>query len=201
MSDQGRTLEQGADRGDVRAFERNLGEAVLGDLNVGASGPHLLAQTLHLGDGQAGIVRHDNDRRLGEDVVQGRDGLFLFRSIHGCSSPVGGLCVRLLHMPRRANPKDSSAATTCACPRSWANPAPDRRFEPLFPSGKAPRFQTRSSPSMLAPPLFGAFGIKRSACSLRAPAVSDRTRPERTQRFSLPSSGLSAAPAPTNLRV
>src|SRR5271165_3971006 len=90
MSDQGRTLQKGPDRGDVRAFESNLGEAVLGDLNARPSGPHLLAQTLHLGDGQAGIVRHNHDRRLREDVVQGRDGVFLFRSIHGCSSPVGG---------------------------------------------------------------------------------------------------------------
>ena len=83
MSDQGRPLEQGADRSDVRAFERNLGEAVLGDLNVGACLPHLLAQTLHLGDRQAGIVRHDHDRRLGEDVVQSRDGFCLFRFVHG----------------------------------------------------------------------------------------------------------------------
>src|SRR5580704_9555841 len=91
MSDQGRTLQEGTDRGDVRAFESNLGEAVLGDLNARPSGPHLLAQTLHLGDGQTGIVRHDHDRRLGENIVQGRGCLVLFRSIHGCSSPVGGL--------------------------------------------------------------------------------------------------------------
>ena len=60
ISDQGRTLQQGPDRGDVRAFESNLGEAVLGDLHGGAGLLHLLAQLLHLGDRQAGIVGHDD---------------------------------------------------------------------------------------------------------------------------------------------
>ncbi len=64
MSDQGRPLEQGTDRSDVRVFDSNLSEAVLGDLNFGARLPHLLAQPLHLGDGQAGIMRHDHNRRF-----------------------------------------------------------------------------------------------------------------------------------------
>jgi hypothetical protein len=86
MGDQGRPLEKRADRGDVRAFESNLGEAVLGDPNVRPGLPHLLAQTLHLGHGQAGILRHHHHRSLGEDFVQGSDGFLLFRSIHGAFS-------------------------------------------------------------------------------------------------------------------
>jgi hypothetical protein len=42
----------------------------------------------------------------------------------------------------------------------------------------------------------GALGIKRAPRRVYAPAVSDRTWPERTKSLSLPSSGPSAAPAP-----
>src|SRR4051812_20904522 len=50
ISDDRRALEQGSDGRDVRAFESDLGEAVFRDLHGGASGAHLLAQCLHLGD-------------------------------------------------------------------------------------------------------------------------------------------------------
>ena len=44
--------------------------------------PHLLAQLLHLGDREAGIVSDDDDVGGLEDPVQRLDGRFLFRSIH-----------------------------------------------------------------------------------------------------------------------
>ena len=129
IGDQGRPLEKGADRGDVRAFESNLGEAVLGDLNARASLPHLLAQTLHLGDRQAGIVRHDDHRSLRKDLVKRRDRLLLLRSIHGAFSGWREHLPPIAHAAPRA--ARGVAAATCACPRSRAmSPPPDRRFEP-----------------------------------------------------------------------
>ena len=53
IGDQGRTLEQGDDHRCVGAFESDLGETVLGDLHRRARLPHLLAQSLHLGDVEA----------------------------------------------------------------------------------------------------------------------------------------------------
>jgi len=50
---------------------------------------HLLAQGLHLGDGQAGIVSYDDNSRSLEDLLEKADELLLFRSFHvalsGCS--------------------------------------------------------------------------------------------------------------------
>ena len=88
-------------RGDVRAFESDLGEAVLGDLHGGASLLHLLAQILHLGDGQAGIVGHDDHPGGLEDLLEDADELLLFRSIHGALSGCGVSMreCRPLHLP------------------------------------------------------------------------------------------------------
>ena len=61
IGQQRRALQKGPDRGDVRAFESDLGEAVLGDLHGGAGLPHLRTQLLHVGDREAGIVSDDDD--------------------------------------------------------------------------------------------------------------------------------------------
>src|SRR5438067_12161806 len=76
------SLQQGTDGRDVGAFESDLGEAVLRDLHGSAGLPHLLAQLLHLGDRETGIVSDNDDVRGLEDPVQRLNGRFLFRSIH-----------------------------------------------------------------------------------------------------------------------
>ena len=68
-------MSRGAIDGCVRAFESDLGETVLRDLHRRASLLHLLAQSLHLGDVEAGIVSHDHDVGGLEDTVERRDGL------------------------------------------------------------------------------------------------------------------------------
>src|SRR4051812_1806275 len=82
VSEDRRPLQQGTDGSDVRAFESDLGEAVFRDLHGSASLPHLLAQRLHLGDRETGILGDNDDVGGLEDPVQRRDGRFLFRSIH-----------------------------------------------------------------------------------------------------------------------
>ena len=82
------------------AIESDLGEAVLGDLNGRASVAGLLAQVLHLGDGQAGVVRDDDDAGLRKDLVQRRDGFLFLRSVHGCSLLLAGKPRRLRHAAR-----------------------------------------------------------------------------------------------------
>src|SRR5476649_2667810 len=52
---------------------------------------HLLAQSLHLGDGEAVIVSHHHDVRGLEDPAQFGDGLRFTRSIHCKLFPVDGL--------------------------------------------------------------------------------------------------------------
>ncbi len=64
IGDQGRTRHEARDRGDVRAFESDLGEAVLGDLDGGAGLLHLRAQLLHFGDREARVVGHDDHARV-----------------------------------------------------------------------------------------------------------------------------------------
>ncbi len=71
ISDHGRPLQQGRDGGGSRCPSRAiLGETVLRDLHRGAGLLHLLAQGLHLGDGEAGIVSHHDDVRGFEDSAQ-----------------------------------------------------------------------------------------------------------------------------------
>src|SRR5262249_40989995 len=82
IGDQGRPLEQGRDRGDVRAIKSDLGEAVLRDLHRAARVPHLPTQILHLGNAEARIVSYDNDVRGLEGRIERRDELLLARSIH-----------------------------------------------------------------------------------------------------------------------
>ena len=191
MSDHGRALEQGTDGGDVRALKGNLSEAVLGDLNLGARLPHLLAQPLHLGDGQAGIMRHDHNRRLRKNVMKGSDSFPSFPFYPRCSSPVGelqSLKTRLLHTPHARHGH------------------PHRTPRPLAPvpgGGRNARRRTDGSNRFHASGngrTDGELGLPRlcwlpalngpSELSVRpneayAPAVSDRTKPERTQRFTL----------------
>ena len=109
-------------RGNVRAFKSDLGETVLRDLHRGAGLPHLLAQDLHLGDGEAGIVSDDDDVGGLEDLLQRRHLLCFCRSIHKLS-PVGGSV--LGHEGRRLRPavpasRNAEAGTTLSCPASCA---------------------------------------------------------------------------------
>ena len=179
MGDQGRPLEKGPDRSDVRAFESNLGEAVLGDLHGRASLLHLLAQTLHLGDGQAGIMRHDHHRRLREDVVESRNRFFLFRSVHGAhfsgrrvSPPVAHAAPREPHGLERRDDLRLSPELG----RTQRRTEGSNRIQP---AGKPAGLENPVVP-VYAGPLgpFGPSGIKRlDPKVLRAPAVSDRTWP------------------------
>ena len=59
----------------VRAFESELGEAVLGDLHAGTGVPHLGPEGRHVGDGETGIVGHDDRPGVLEHLVQRRDEL------------------------------------------------------------------------------------------------------------------------------
>src|SRR5271166_325948 len=188
MGDQGRALEQAADRGDVGAFESDLGEAVLGDLNGGARGLHLLAQTLHLGDRQTGIVRYDHHRRLHKDAVEGGDCFFLFRSIHGnahsgrrISVPKFACCTRRSRRPFRP-----IAAATCACPRSWASPAPDSRFEPHSPPEIKSGGSKPGHPRLCWPPPLDEASRELSAFGkslLRAGSLGQDIGRRSTRRF------------------
>ena len=65
----GRPLQQGTDGNNIRAFKSNFGETVLRDLYRGASLLHLRPQSLHLGNGQAGIMSNDRNARGLEDLV------------------------------------------------------------------------------------------------------------------------------------
>ena len=116
VGDQGRTGHQVRDRGDVGAFESDLGEAVLGDLHGGAGLLHLRAQLLHFGDRKAGVVGNDDHRGLGEDLVERRDELSFSCSVHwalsGWRGPKGKL--RRLHL----SPKKSTRPGLRAEP-SW----------------------------------------------------------------------------------
>ena len=67
---------------DVRAFESDLGEAVLRDLDGGTGLLHLRAQLLHVGDREASIVGHDDHARVREHAVERRDELAFCCSIH-----------------------------------------------------------------------------------------------------------------------
>lgn len=89
-SDHSRPLQQGADGCDVGAFKSNFGETVLRNLHRGARLLHLLAQLLHLGNGEAGIVSDDRDAGGLEQTIQRFDRLFFCRSFHSKLSPVGG---------------------------------------------------------------------------------------------------------------
>jgi hypothetical protein len=121
-SDHGRPLQQGTDGSDVSAFKSNFGETVLRDLHRRARLLHLHAQLLHLGDGEAGIVSNDRNRRGLEDLVELSDRLFFCRSFHSKLFPVGGLRSRGtagLHRsshpnltPRDRSPRDTPGKTT-----------------------------------------------------------------------------------------
>ena len=81
-SDQGRPLEEGRDRRDIRAIKSDPGEAVLRDLHRRARKLHLPTQSLHLGDGEARVMSYDDDVRGLEGRVERRDELLFARSIH-----------------------------------------------------------------------------------------------------------------------
>ena len=99
VSDQGRPLQEGHDGSGIGAIKSDLGETVFRDLHLRARLLHLLSQGLHLSDGEAGIVSHDDHLGGCKDLLQRRDGLLLFRSIHKLS-PVGEpLRTRRLRLP------------------------------------------------------------------------------------------------------
>ncbi len=183
ISDDRRALEQGSDGRDVRAFESDLGEAVLRDLHGGAGLPHLLAQSLHLGDREAGIVSDNDDVGGLEDPVQRLDGRFLFRSIHvgtlfgwrqdfpweiraaGCTSrPVTHRGARTAPAGRRRKPVRRTLRASQAR-------TPVQRFEPIS------RPHRPDNPSS---PVYAGRSIKPEAraCSL---GQDDRSNPWRLQ--------------------
>ena len=134
-------------------FESDLDQTVLCDLNLGPSFAHPLSQILHLGHGQAGIMRHDHDGRGLEDLVQRGDGFFLFRSVHSASPGGAKPPGRLL--PSRC----SQAPIERRSERYGAAPVPDEGSRPIGrgnepkstrPSDRTRWSQIRLSPSMLA---------------------------------------------------
>ena len=121
VGQQRRPLQKGRDGGDVRAIESDLGEAVLGDLHGGARLLHLLAQILHLGDREAGIVGHDDDAGGLEDLLEEADELLLFRSIHVALSGCGARASEAARCTCRSGPACSRARRRR---RSTLSPAP-----------------------------------------------------------------------------
>jgi hypothetical protein len=67
---------------DVRAFESDLGEAVLRDLHGGAGLLHLRPQLVHVGDREALVVGHDDHARVRKHAVERRDELAFCCSVH-----------------------------------------------------------------------------------------------------------------------
>ena len=202
ISDQGRPLEQGTDRGDVRAFESNLGEPVLGDLNAArqpaASACAAAASGRPSGRNNAPRPRptFSKKRRAGPRQLPS------FPFYPRCSSPVGGLQklkTRLLHMPRRAiRAPESNAAATCACPRRRAEtPGAGQKVRTAFTRpGSAGRIEKLGLPRLCwLPGLDGALGIKRVPEGLRAGSLGQDMAGRRRKGLPFPSSGLSAAPA------
>ena len=86
--DHGRPLEQGRDGGGVGVLESDLARRFFATFTCAPRLLHLLAQSLHLGDGEAGIVSHHHDVRGLEDPAQFGDGLRFCRSIHCKLFPV-----------------------------------------------------------------------------------------------------------------
>src|SRR6185437_3573787 len=164
----------------VGVLERDLGETVFRDLHVTARQLHLLAQILHLGDGEAVIVSHHHDVRGLEDSAQFGDGLSFCRSIH-CKALSGWRLARMIRGSRRvATGRPASGCTRSnpgrttfelACPPRAAEAAIGYpRFEPTWRvhDRRSCFAQTRvSSPSVLA-----LCRIKRVR---PAPAVLDRS--------------------------
>ena len=101
----------------------------LADLDGSPGLLHLLAQTLHLGDRQAGVLRHDTTAVFEKTSWRASTASF-FSALSTLLSPVDGK-PRLLRLAR-LTPRDASP-TFCACPRSGRCPPPDRRFEPQLP--------------------------------------------------------------------
>ena len=91
--DQRRPLEERRNRGDIAALESDLGEAIFRDLHARARLPHLPTQMLHLGDGEAGIVSHDDDLGGLEDLTKGGDELAFFRAIQLSSLRLAVRCL------------------------------------------------------------------------------------------------------------
>src|SRR4029079_4854455 len=163
-----RPLQQGTDAGNVRAFKSDLGEAVLGDLHRCASLPGLLAQDLHLGNREAGIVSHDDGVGGLEDLLQFRHLLGFCRSFHKLS-PVGGsrrsgTPSRRLHVPSLSTRHAAAGTTIGALPLARI-PAP------------GPTVRTDTDP--IARTKIGLTRLCRLSIKpeLPAPAVLDRTRP------------------------
>jgi hypothetical protein len=66
----------------VGFLESKLGQAVLGDLNRAAGLLHLLAQSLEVSHGQAGIASHNDRPSAREGRLERSDDFALFRSFH-----------------------------------------------------------------------------------------------------------------------
>src|SRR5579871_5926499 len=82
-------LEERRQLGELRAFESATSEPILRHFEAGTGLPHLPPKVRHFGDRQAGLLSHDDQLRLGQDVMQGVDQLLLLRSVH-LSSPMPG---------------------------------------------------------------------------------------------------------------
>src|SRR5262249_1419191 len=156
--------------GCVRAVESDLGEPVLGDLHGGACLLHLLAQGLHLGDREASVLSHHNDRGVLEDTVERCDELFLSRSIHCKLFPVW-------RAPRRARDRRLRPAA-----RPVANNRIGRRFDALPPEPRLRyrRFEPVAGLARRTCPKSVSTRLCRRLSRLKpkprwAPAVSDRT--------------------------
>src|SRR5262249_30337583 len=177
IGDQRRSLQQGADRGNVGAFKSDLGEAVLGDLHRGASGAGLLLPDLHLGGGEAGIVSND-DRGGGlEALLQLRHLLGFCRSFHKLS-PVDG--------SRRCADDEPSVATCRLDPYATCGD----RDDAWCPAPGADTPHSRSNGSNRSqsgcPAALGLTRLCRRSIkpAIPAPAVLDRTRLSRKLRSS-----------------
>ena len=82
IGDQGRALEQRDDRRGFSAFRSDLHQTVLCDLHLSARKLHLLAQRLHLGDVEAGVMSNDHHAGVPQYAVECGYEFFLGCSIH-----------------------------------------------------------------------------------------------------------------------
>ena len=200
MSDQGRPLEQGADRGDVRSFQSNLGEAVLGDLNLwrrpassacadAASGRPSSRSTAPRPPPTSSKRRRGGRRRPPSFPLYPR-----------CCLRLAGK-PRLLRNAALRRPK-ASRATLCACPRSGRKPNAGQKVRTLLARrATAQRDEIRSSPSMQAPaiPVGSVRELSRSRNKAPERRRQSRTGHGRKRRRVAP--GPPAYPPPAHRRV
>src|SRR5690606_12058921 len=121
--------EQVRNVGRVRALKGELDEAVLCDLYADPCHASLATKGGELGDGEAGIVCHDDDVGLLEDLVQRRDKFAFFRSFH--------LPLSSWRSTFRSGPPVTYASTRYpiaalrACPPATLAGFGSKRFEPI----------------------------------------------------------------------